>query len=469
MLRPIRVAGCVLLCASLAAALLVLQPALYAGSSGAGSQDAAAQQASKTQVRVYARSDTHYMKSETIEEALRRQPEFSELNIKLTYYRTQSDFYVEIKRSLLTWEWSYTLVDSHNGRELHKGKLRAVTADGAANSLGPLIIRAIAFNLRRTPSASTTAAAPKRIEPPPPAVPAVPATVPTATGGPDAAALERELRAANVEVEDLDTPRATGAVNPHAYALILGAENYRAPIPQVPFALNDAAVMRRYFEGILGVAGAKIKGVPNPALSDFKVGLMWLRNQVLADGSPSAVAYVYYAGHGVPDAKNKPYLMPVDANPDYITETGYAVDTLVAELSRLPGHSVVFLDACFTGTAARASANSAGVTLGKRPAFVEVPLPTQTSRVSVFSAVTGHQTSNALRPAFHGLFTYYLLKGLRGDAADLEGRITLSSLNRYVTSQVSAAAARLNQAQTPTLSGPAELVLVKPRTTAPAK
>ncbi len=407
-----------------------------------------------TPIKIFSRSETMYMKSQTLVEALRRQPEIDELNLVVADHQSQADLLVQIRRALLTWEWTYTITETRTGREIGRGKARAITAEGAANILGALIVRDIAVAIRSRAPESTSAVAVKPPQPEPP--PKAPETRTL-----DASALERELRAAPMAIENVDAPRPTGTINPHAYALVIGAENYRAPIPEVPFALNDAVVMRRYFEAVLGVSAAKIRGVPNPALTDLKVGLMWLRNQVLVDGSPEAIAYVYYAGHGVPDSNGKPYLLPVDANPDYIKETGYAVDALVADLAGLPGHGVVFLDACFTGTAARGKGSNAGVMLGKRPAFVDTQLPPTQSRVSVFSAATGRQTSNALQPTNHGLFTYYLLQGFSEHAIDPQGRITVDSLQRYVTREVSEAAARMNQTQTPTISGPVELVLSK--------
>ena len=264
-----------------------------------------------------------------------------------------------------------------------------------------------------------------------------------------------------VALENVDNPGTVGGRNPHAYAVIIAAERYRAPIPQVPFALNDAAVMRDYFERVLGIATEHITGVANPSLGDLRVAVSWLRNQAKADATSEPLLLLYYAGHGVPDAATgKPYLLPVDARPEYVEETGYPIATLIADLGEMPGRSVLILDACFSGTAARSSESNAGLMGGKRPAFIDTALPSN-SKVIVLSAVTGAQTSNALPEAQHGLFTYFLLKGLRGDAADAQGQITVSGLYDYVQKEVSAAATRMNQVQTPTLSPGADVVVVR--------
>ena len=147
MLHLLRVAGFTLPIASLTVALLVT-----VGAAG---------QAQVTGTGICVHSDTRYMKTQTMEDALRRQSEFHDLNLKLTEYRSKAELYIEIKRSLMTWEWSYAVVATHTGRRVDSGKIRAVTADGAANILGPLIMRSIATTLRASaPAAPAGPAAP---------------------------------------------------------------------------------------------------------------------------------------------------------------------------------------------------------------------------------------------------------------------------------------------------------------------
>ena len=45
-------------------------------------------------------------------------------------------------------------------------------------------------------------------------------------------------------------------------------------------------------------------------------------------------------------------------------------------------------------------------------------------------------TGEKVDAAQHGLFTYYLLSGLQGRAADSKGRVTVSSLFEYVEREV---------------------------------
>jgi tetratricopeptide (TPR) repeat protein len=258
--------------------------------------------------------------------------------------------------------------------------------------------------------------------------------------------------------ENVDSPPALGTHASHAYALVIAAEKYRAPIPAVPYASHDAAIVRRYLVSELGLPAENIKGLSNPTLSDLRAGVQFVIDQVKADTADDTTLYVYYAGHGVPDLKSRvPFLLPVDASPAYIQVTGFSLKELADQLGSLRARSIVWLDACFSGSASRPGAGEGGLFEGARPAYVEVVTPAN-PRVIIFSATAAEQISNALEPTQHGLFTYFLLSGLGGKAADSSGLVTVRSLYEYLLREVPAAAVRMNQQQTPTLSPSLQLL-----------
>ena len=77
---------------------------------------------------------------------------------------------------------------------------------------------------------------------------------------------------------------------------------------------------------------------------------------------------------------------------------------------------------------------------------------------TVFSAAGMKQTAKLLAQAEHGLFSYYLMKGMEGSAdGDKDKKITAGELHKYVLANVS----RLQQNQTPELQGDANKVLVR--------
>ena len=131
------------------------------------------------------------------------------------------------------------------------------------------------------------------------------------------------------------------------------------------------------------------------------------------------------------------------------SQTGYEIDKLYEQLGDLRARSTtVFLDACFTG------ANREGEILlaGARPVFMEVDA-SATRNLTVFSASGGKQISSAWPEKKHGLFSYYLMKGMRGDAdLDKNSSITIGELGDYIKENVSEMAGMLDREQTPTLN-----------------
>jgi uncharacterized caspase-like protein len=157
--------------------------------------------------------------------------------------------------------------------------------------------------------------------------------------------------------------------------------------------------------------------------------------------------YVYYAGHGAPDIKNRTaYLIPYDGDPNYASQTGYEVDAMTSNLSQLGARSVtVFLDACFSG----ANRESEILLAGARPIFMEVN-PAMAENVTLFSAASGTEISSAWPEKQHGLFTYWMLKGLQGKAdANSDKNLTVQELGDYIQENVSITAGKLDREQTP--------------------
>ncbi|MBI5240400.1 MAG: caspase family protein, partial [Elusimicrobia bacterium] len=76
-------------------------------------------------------------------------------------------------------------------------------------------------------------------------------------------------------------------------------------------------------------------------------------------------------------------------------------------------------------------------------------------KLTVLTAASGDEVAGSLDAQRHGLFTYYLLKGLDG-AADPEGRghVTVGDLHGYVRKNVLRAAHRQNREQNPVLRAP---------------
>lgn len=214
--------------------------------------------------------------------------------------------------------------------------------------------------------------------------------------------------------------------NDNTFAVIIANENY--PEAPVPYALNDGRMFREYCRHTLGIPDRNVEIYEDASYGNIITAVDKIRNIAEAyDGEASVI--FYYAGHGFPDEKQSTaYLLPVDGSSSDIVSTGYSLAKLYGELSSFNLKSaVVFLDACFSGTKREdemlASARGVAITVKEE---------TPDGNLVVFAAAQGNETAHQMEESHHGMFTYFLLKGLQQSNGD----ITLGDLTEYVTKQV---------------------------------
>tara|TARA_A100001388_G_scaffold48119_1_gene31884 strand:- start:3488 stop:4240 length:753 start_codon:yes stop_codon:yes gene_type:complete len=247
--------------------------------------------------------------------------------------------------------------------------------------------------------------------------------------------------------------------NPDAVAVVIGVENYQY-VADATYAYNDAEVFREYLSETLGFKKSKIKIATNSKATLAELNKLlgyngWLSRNV-KPGKSDVV--VYFSGHGIPDAKTKKTgLLPFDVDPNY--SVGLGLKDLYRTLGSLQARSVtVFLDTCFSGQGREKQtllADTRGIMIVPK----EKAIP---DNVTVLSAATAGQISGPIKDKEHGLFTYYLLKGLGGTAdANKDKKLTMAELTNYVSSKVKEDAAIKGREQTPELQGSANRVLVQ--------
>lgn len=255
----------------------------------------------------------------------------------------------------------------------------------------------------------------------------------------------------------------TNPENPDVYAVVIGVGKYRQ-VTGVDFAEQDARAVQRYFRDAFGCPEANLTPLVDPTKGDLErifgteespEGALsnWVSRQ-----PNTAEVYVYYVGHGMPSARNKrAYLAPADASPDYIEQNGYPLDLLYANLLKLPVRKVtVIIDACFSGETPDMAGKVGSLLKNASAGFVPVSLPAQApNNAVIMTASTADQVAVWYPEMNHSLFTYWLLKGLKGEA-DRNGDkiITLGELKQYLDDNVPPIARQLyNREQTPEVQG----------------
>jgi hypothetical protein len=253
----------------------------------------------------------------------------------------------------------------------------------------------------------------------------------------------------NSDVDSL--PEITTRPNMNAYAIVIGIEQYRQKLPKADYATHDAKIISEYLTKTMGYPEENvITLLGDRALkSDMeKYFDRWLSNNVEENGR----VFIYYSGHGAPNTNNgDAYLVPYDGDPTFIAETGYSLARLYESLGKLKAKEIlVVLDSCFSGGGGRSV-----LAKGAKPLVMTINKPTIQKNISVMTASSGDQISSAYEEKGHGLFTYYLLKGIKNEnVIEPDGAIKIDDLFGYIKPQVERIARKqYNNEQTPQLIG----------------
>jgi TPR repeat protein len=254
--------------------------------------------------------------------------------------------------------------------------------------------------------------------------------------------------------DTLDPTTFSARRNRNAVALIVGIADYKRTA-KAKYADRDAKFFSDYARRKLGVPQSNIKVLTNSEAGHIElleVVSDWLPGATRAEKSD---VYVFFAGHGLGSEDGKEvYLLPHNSSPKLLNDTALRRSKLFDKIASTQPRSVtVFLDTCYSG-----SSRNEVVLLAQRGIVIEPIKQSIPRNFTVFSAAGMKQTAKMLDDAKHGLFSYYLMKGMEGDAdTNKDKKITSGELHKYVLANVS----RMQRNQTPELQGSANRVLVQ--------
>ncbi|MGH7353970.1 MAG: caspase family protein [Candidatus Rokuibacteriota bacterium] len=264
------------------------------------------------------------------------------------------------------------------------------------------------------------------------------------------------------------TASATARVVGERWAVVIGVGQFESrAIPRLRYATADAEAVYQTLTTVGGFKKDNVKLLTDkseqkPTLRNLRqvLGTFLARNPQKED-----TVLIFFAGHGAPEVDARgverdglaKYLIPSDADPDDLYATALPMDEIRTIFERIEAERVVvFLDTCYSG----AGGGRTFAAKNTRATSVDDDFLQRLARVkgrAIITASKSTEVSLELAELGHGIFTYYLVEGLKG-AADLDrdGVVTLQEIYTYVESQVSRRSRAVGGNQHPVLKGELE-------------
>ena len=256
-------------------------------------------------------------------------------------------------------------------------------------------------------------------------------------------------------------PPATKPSVPKIFAFLMGVNNYHDKrVADLNFAEQDA---RAFYDFIIHPrkGGLKKERVAL-LLGDSATALAIERHikMTFRDSAPGDLVILYMATHGLPDPEGGSglFFLASDSNLDFLLKTSISKSDLEKILSRYISNRKILLisDACHAGGVAMSSQLLAFKTrsIQQRTFRLLNKLAGAQDGLAILSASRANELSmeDPRWGGGHGVFTYYLIRGLKGEAdtSPSDGFVVLRELRDYLYDRVSRATKNL---QTPELVG----------------
>ncbi len=211
-------------------------------------------------------------------------------------------------------------------------------------------------------------------------------------------------------------PAANGGIG-NFYALVIGINDYHAPLPPLKTAVDDGRAVGKMLEQSYGF---KVQYLLNADATRFNILDALAKYEGTLQTSDNLV--IYFAGHGYLDPKTKrAYWMPYDAN-STLSPNRIISDELMNEVSDAPArHVLVISDSCYSGDLANTRGPGSEISAGT-PAGIARMLGRKSRNLM---ASGGEEAVSDAGVDGHSVFAGVLLRAL---AENVNPMFTASSL-----------------------------------------
>ena len=226
------------------------------------------------------------------------------------------------------------------------------------------------------------------------------------------------------------------------WAVIVGINDY-PNTRRLKWAVNDARAFYRHLVDVIQVPEENVT-----LLLNQDAGLSRLRSMLGTHLKKMAgkedMVIIYFAGHGAtekdvlsPDGDGlEKYILPYDVDPEDLYASALPMREISHIFYRIQSQRIIFIaDCCYSGASGGRTISLSGIRANISDSFLD--------RIAggkgtiIMTASGANEVSAEDEKLQHGVFTFYLLEGLRGAAdVDNDGLITVDEIYQYVSVQV---------------------------------
>lgn len=239
---------------------------------------------------------------------------------------------------------------------------------------------------------------------------------------------------------DQVSPQTSTVQHPETSVIAIGlSATLTQQVPSRKHASHDAETVAKYFQTLGGVPASNVALLTDRKATFAQIEKT-LREWLPARSTKEGTVIIYFSGHAMVSPRGEIMLVPYDGTK---TPTSlYRLSALESVLAKLnPNQAIVIFD-------------------GKTSPIIDQPKTAapprwdldgeNTIRLIAVEGLAAGIEDDAHR---HGLFTYYLLRGLRGEAdTNRDGKVTLGEMSGFVRQKVAwASKSQFNVTQRPQL------------------
>ena len=229
-------------------------------------------------------------------------------------------------------------------------------------------------------------------------------------------------------------------------AILIGVQDYTT-LPKLKYCGADVALLASVlkdkcgFDTTIVMTDAASEQLLRPTLGNLSRALR--QHLTVANSSGYERVFLYFSGHGFRDKEGRLYFSPPDCDSKNLVLTALPhsyVKQMLDACDRVPV-KIIALDCCHAG-----EGRGTGVGVGAEELAIEF----QTAKgVFTLASCQADEVSLEWDEQGHGLFTYWLCKGLEGEAdLDDDQIIDIYELHRYIYRRVLKTAVDMGRDQT---------------------